>query len=65
MPKKTFCVYICVRAKHHHFKTQLWDLPGGPVVKHPALIPAQETRIPQAVEQLSSSATTRELARCN
>ena len=46
-----------------------WDSPGGPVLKNPpcnagdkGLIPDQGTKIPRAVEQLSSSATTTELA---
>ena len=47
----------------------LRDFAGGPVVKNPpcnagdtGLIPDRETKIPRAVEQLSSSATTTELA---
>ena len=48
-----------VCARHHHFKTQLWDLTGGPVVKHPAMILARGTRVPQAVEHLSACTATR------
>ena len=48
------------------------DSPSGPVIKNPpsntenvGFIPDQRTRIPPAAGQLSSPATTRELACCN
>ena len=44
-----------------------WDFPGGPVVKNPlcnagdvGLIPRQETKIPCAMELLSSCTPTKE-----
>ena len=48
----------------------IWDFPGGPVVKNspsnagdPGLIPGWGTKIPHAAGQLSPCATTTELVR--
>ena len=48
------------------------DFPGGPVIKNPPYyagdagsIPAQGTKIPHAMGQLSPHATTTELTRLN
>ena len=48
-------------------KSQVWDFPGGPVVKsspssagNVGLIPGQGTKIAHAMKQLSPWATTRE-----
>ena len=53
-------------------KGSLRDFPGGPVVNNLSAnagdtgsIPGPGTKIPQAVGQLSSGATTTEPARCN
>ena len=53
-------------------KNSPWDFPGGPVVKNPpsnagdlGLIPGLGTKIPHASGQLSSRATTTELASLN
>ena len=47
------------------YKGLNWDFPGGPVVKNPLcnagdLIPGQGTKIPCAMEQLSSCTLTKE-----
>ena len=51
---------------------QIWDFPGGPVVKNPSykagdvgLIPGHGIKIPRAPGQLSLSATTIELMSLN
>ena len=53
-------------------KENIWDFPGGPVVKNPPSnsgdagpVPGQGTKIPHAVGQLSPCTTTTELVGVN